>query len=234
MRRAEKICRSIKCCRIPFSPEAAIWIHQVQVYYSLLRYHKEKIKNRRKVKCAAWGCNIPNPLQLLIQEITHRLEACKKDCIFYQEHGKRFQRKHLKNQRRLPRSKKMRKHSTRSAPLFNENIEHQQDFWRKLNYVTGKKKTHSATTIQVEGGDRAIMERNTQDTVEQFIFREVHEKCYTLTGEAPICNGTLFQEFGYTASTPASKAVLDGTYVAPADSDGATRSSLQRLQLFRN
>jgi hypothetical protein len=36
MWRAEKICRKIKCCRIPFSPEAAIWIHQVQVYYSLL------------------------------------------------------------------------------------------------------------------------------------------------------------------------------------------------------
>jgi hypothetical protein len=26
MRRAEKICRKIKCCHIPFSPEALIWI----------------------------------------------------------------------------------------------------------------------------------------------------------------------------------------------------------------
>jgi hypothetical protein len=44
MRRAEKICRKIKCCRIPFSPEATIWIQRVQVYYSILRYHKGKIK----------------------------------------------------------------------------------------------------------------------------------------------------------------------------------------------
>jgi hypothetical protein len=36
MRRAEKICRKIKCCRIPFSPEVTIWIRCVQVYYSLL------------------------------------------------------------------------------------------------------------------------------------------------------------------------------------------------------
>ncbi len=36
MRHAEKICRKIKCCRIPFSPEAAIWIQRVQVYHSLL------------------------------------------------------------------------------------------------------------------------------------------------------------------------------------------------------
>ncbi len=92
-----------------------------------------------------------------------------------------------------------------------------------MNYATGKKKTRSATTIQVEGGDRAIMERNTQDTVEQSIFSEVHEKHYTLRGEAPICSGALFQEFGYTASTPASKVVLDGTYVAPADLDSTTK-----------
>ncbi len=29
MRRAEKICQKIKCCCIPFSPEAAIWIQRV-------------------------------------------------------------------------------------------------------------------------------------------------------------------------------------------------------------
>ncbi len=44
----------------------------------------------------------------------------------------------------------------------------------------------------------------------------------TLAGEAPICNWELFNQFGYTANTPASKAVLDGTYEAPANSDAAT------------
>jgi hypothetical protein len=53
MRRAENICRKIKCCRIPFSPEAAIWIRRVQVYYLILRYHKRKIKNRGNLKHAA-------------------------------------------------------------------------------------------------------------------------------------------------------------------------------------
>jgi hypothetical protein len=41
MRRAEKICRKIKCCCIPFSPEVAIWIRCVQVYYSLLRENQK-------------------------------------------------------------------------------------------------------------------------------------------------------------------------------------------------
>jgi hypothetical protein len=100
--------------------------------------------------------------------------------------------------------------------------EHQHNFWRTLNYVTGKKKTCSATSIQVEGQDSAIMEQTMQDTVEQTIFSEIHEKWYTLAGEVPICNGNLFQDFGYMATTPASLTVLDGTYVLPLSSDAPT------------
>ena len=66
------------------------------------------------------------------------------------------------------------------------------------------------------------MKQTTQDAVEQTIFSEIHEKRYTLAGEAPICNGNLFQDFGYTATTPALRAVLDGTYVLPPSSDAAT------------
>jgi hypothetical protein len=48
------------------------------------------------------------------------------------------------------------------------------------------------------------------------------KKRYTLAGEAPICNGELFNQFGYTVNTLASKAVLDGTYQAPVGTDTAT------------
>ncbi len=65
------------------------------------------------------------------------------------------------------------------------------------------------------------------------IFSEVHGKQYTLAGEAPICNGALFQDFGYTASTPASKAILDGTYVAPADLDSATKELFAEIAAIR-
>ena len=42
---AEKSCRKVKSGRIPFSPEASLWIRQTQVYRSLLRYHAGKIRN---------------------------------------------------------------------------------------------------------------------------------------------------------------------------------------------
>jgi hypothetical protein len=90
----------------------------------------------------------------------------------------------------------------------NTQREQQRSFWCKLNYVTGKKKTHSATSIQVKRQDGAIMERTMQETVKQTIFSKIHKKRYTLAGEAPICNGQLLQNFGYTATTAATRAVL--------------------------
>ena len=44
-----------------------------------------------------------------------------------------------------------------------------------------------------------------------------------MAGEAPICKGELFQDFGYCADTPALIAVLNGTYAAPPTSDKATK-----------
>jgi hypothetical protein len=128
-----------------------------------------------------------------------RLEACRKECAFYQEHGKRFRRHHLENRKCIALKQEDEEAFQKISAIIQR--EQQQFFWRKLNYVTGKKKTRSATSIQVEGPDGIIMERTTQETVEQMIFSEIHKKRYTLAGEAPICNGDLFQEFGYSNDT---------------------------------
>ncbi len=155
-----------------------------------------------------------------MQEITHRLEACKKECVFYQELGKRFQRKHLETKKRVAQEEEDEEAFNKICAIIQ--CEQQCNFWRKLNYVTGKKGTCSASSIQVKAQGGAILERTTQGTAEQTILTEIHEKRYTLAGETPICNGELFNQFGYMANTPASKAVLDGTYKVSANLDAAT------------
>jgi hypothetical protein len=87
--------------------------------------------------------------------------------------------------------------------------------------------------IQVQGQDGTIMEQTMQDAVEQTIFSEIHKKQYTLAGEALICNGNLFQDFDYTATTPASRTVLDGTYVLPPSSDAATSGLFAEISNIR-
>ena len=54
-----------------------------------------------------------------------------------------------------------------------------------------------------------------------------------MAGEAPICNGYLFEEFGYTANTRAGQAVLDGTYVAPDGTDHATMELFAEVAAIR-
>jgi hypothetical protein len=59
------------------------------------------VKNRGNLKRAARWCNIPSPLSLTVAEIYEQLKECKKECLFFQEHGKRFRRKHLNNRLRM-------------------------------------------------------------------------------------------------------------------------------------
>jgi hypothetical protein len=47
---AGKRCRKIKYCRIPYSPEASIWIWRMQVYYSIIRWHRGKCRKRKSEK----------------------------------------------------------------------------------------------------------------------------------------------------------------------------------------
>jgi hypothetical protein len=155
-----------------------------------------------------------------IQEIALRLEECKRECIFYREHRAQFRRKHLETRKNAAQDEADDKAFHKICTIIQR--EQQHDFWQRLNYVTGKKRMRSATTIQVEAKRGAILERTTQDAVENTIFTKIHEKRYTLAGEAPICNGESFNQFGYMANTPASKAVLNGTYKVPAGTDTAT------------
>jgi hypothetical protein len=63
---AEKKCRKLRNGKIPFSPEASIWIKRCQFYRSLLRYWAGKIKNRGNLKRSARRMKIENAF-LLVQ-----------------------------------------------------------------------------------------------------------------------------------------------------------------------
>ncbi len=95
MRHAEKKCWKIKSGRIPFSPEASLWISRTQVYWSLLKYHTERIRNRGNLKRMACRCNIPDAMSLSICKIDMRLKVCISQCNYFRKHGKAYQRKHL-------------------------------------------------------------------------------------------------------------------------------------------
>ncbi len=152
--------------------------------------------------------------------------------MFYQDHGQRFCRKHLNNWLKIAQEKDDEEANTKMGAIIQRK--QQRSFWRRLNYVTGKKQMHSTTSVQVEDQSGAILEHTTKERVKDSIFSEVHNKRYTMAGEAPICNGELFKDFGHMANTPALKAVLDETYIVPQDSNTATCELLEEIAAIRH
>jgi hypothetical protein len=159
------------------------------------------------------------------------VEECKRKCQFYQEHGKQFRTKHLNERMRLAEGRGDEKAMEKIATIIQQKK--QCSFWRRLNYVTGKKSTQSATSTQVPTPSGLVTELSTQEPVEDAIFSKVHGTRYTLAKEAPVCSAKLFHDFGYLTNTPAPKAVLDETYFPPPNTDTATKELFNKIATIR-
>ena len=60
-------------------------------------------------------------------------------------------------------------------------------FWCRLNYKLGKKRGRSIQSVQVEESLDHTVEHNTQETVQEAIWDEVHCKRFYLAEQPPIC-----------------------------------------------
>jgi hypothetical protein len=225
---AEKKCRRLKSGRIPFSPEASLWIWKSQVYHSLLRWHAGKIRNCRNLQRTARRCQINAPFQLTVDDIKLRLCICKEKCDYFRKHGKQHQWQHL-NQC-LERAQEQEDKAAERQILAIIKREKDQAFWRRLNFALGKHiLRQSVHAVQVEDGAGGVIDYDTEETVQQAIFNEVHCKRYNLAEEALICQGGLQGQFSYNLTLPTAKTVLDGTYDFLPDMDEATRELFEEI-----
>ena len=87
----------------------------------------------------------------------------------------------------------------------------------------------SVRAVQVEDSAGGVIDYDTEETVQEAIFNEVHHKRYNLAEEAPIFQGRLRGQFGYILTYPTAKTVLDGTYEFPLDMDEATRELFEEI-----
>ncbi len=225
MRYAKKHCRKIKSGRIPFSPEALLWIRRTQVYHWLLRYHTGKIHNQGNLNQTARRCNIPDAFSLSIQEIYFCLKACVSKCKYFRKNGRYYRRKHLYNH--LDAAKE--KEDKEAAKQILANIQHEKDkiFWRRISYSLGKPRGGACFRVQVEQADGTVQEYSGQGNLQGAIWRNIHEKCFHLVELAPLCSGPLRGTFGYNAICQTSHEILEGTYEYPSHFDQATKAILQ-------
>jgi hypothetical protein len=105
------MCRKIKYCRIPYSPEASIWIRRVQVYYLIIRWHKGQIRNKGNLKRVARRCNIQNPMGLSMAKYCRGLRSENKSVSSTRKIGSNSKPNISMNGCIWPKSMTMRKRS---------------------------------------------------------------------------------------------------------------------------
>jgi hypothetical protein len=171
---AKKKCRKIKSGRIPFSPEAALWICRLQVYWSLLRYHNGHIRNCGNLKRTARRCGITNCFAITVEEVTLCLKACAEKCKYFQKYGKEYQRKHL--YQCLERAREHKDDNREKEILAMIQREKDRSFWRRVNYIMGKPHAGAVRRVLVENKDQVgtLIENTTQELVQQAIFDNIH------------------------------------------------------------
>ena len=209
---AEKDCRKIKSGSIPFSPESEIWIRRHRVYTTLLARSTGRQVNRGNLIRSARRAGILAPFDLTEQEIRGRLRTCADHCEYYRDHGLPYRRRHL-----LRRSEVAREEGNEDGAkeiLAMIARERQRDFWRSMKGAMQGQNGRSVQAVQVEQADGTIVEHTNQADIEEAIWSNIHRRRFFLAEEAPICQGQLRGEFGYSANTAASRAVLEGTYEA--------------------
>jgi hypothetical protein len=225
MRHAEKKCRKIKSGRIPFSPEASVWIKRTQVYQSLLKYHEGRIRNRGNLKRLARQCGIVDAMSISQEEINVQLNVCIKQCDHFCKHGMSYRRKHL--QRRLTAARE--KEDDKAERQILSIIQQDQDksFWQRINYVLGKPRGGSCFKVQVEQEDGTVKDHSSQEDLQNAIWTNIHRKRLYLAEEAPLCSEPLRGQFGYKAINPTARAILAGTYQYLPEFDKATKEILK-------
>jgi hypothetical protein len=232
MLNAKKKCRRIKSGRIPFSPEAALWIRRTQVYRSLVRYQDGQIKNRGNLKRTARRCGIERCFELTMSDILLRLKVCLDRCDHYRKNGKHYRRKHLNDCLSPARDKE---DSAKEKEIL-EIIQREKDrsFWRRINWSMGKARNGSVRRVLVENEDEStLVEHVTRESIEEAIFNNIHRKRFFLAEAAPACNGRLRGLFGYNAATVTAERILNGDYNYPDDFDKATKEICEECARIR-
>ncbi len=201
MNHGEKKCRRLKSGWIPFSPEASLWICQCQVYRSLLRWHNGKLRNYGNLCRTARCCQINALFQLTIDDIKLSMLICKEKCDYFRKHRQCHRQQHLTN---CPEVAQEQEDDIAERNIL-AIIKRKKDkaFWCRLNYALGKHvRSQSVRAVQVKDGAGGVLDFDTKEAVQEAIFNKVHRKQYNLAEEAPICQGAIRGQFGYTTTSP--------------------------------
>ncbi len=87
--------------------------------------------------------------------------------------------------------------------------------------------------MQVPRINDSVVEHETQPSIQEAIWLNIHYKRLYLAEETPVCQGRLCEELGYNAVLDTARAILAVTDVYLEDFDEATKELCRECALIR-
>ena len=110
----------------------------------------------------------------------------------------------------------------------NEQFQ-QKSIFGRIRRVHDCKPYKSLTTVTYQDEFGTEHECNPKETVEEACMTEGKAR-YTQVYPTPFTQGSLLQDLGFLANTPASEMILEGTYKPATDVNVYTRRFIQELK----
>ena len=115
----------------------------------------------------------------------------------------------------------MNQQKTNDAKRIKEIIKkeaHKRE-WQGIHRVVKPNKTRGVSHVDVPLADGSTRRYNKKKDVDKAIGQDIMARS-TQAKSAPICQGALFDLLGYDADTETAMEILEGTFVAPVNTDG--------------
>ncbi len=114
-----------------------------------------------------------------------RLSTCIDMCDHFRKHGRSYQRRHL--QQRLSAATEKEDKEAEKQILAIIQQEKDSSFWRRINYVLGKRSSGPCFKVQVPQEDGGVVEHTSQDDLQNSWMKHhcVQEICVGCLGTTP-------------------------------------------------
>ena len=225
MRHAERKCKKARSGAVAFSPGVNCWKKRREVWNMVIKWHKDKTRNRKKITRHARKWGVEKPLSTTEEEARYAYKYCHQQYTKLKPKAPELRDQFLRNKRyEALQQGKLQAAKDLSNIMARESA---QQIHGPIRSCLKKGKGRTITRVQYQVGDNWV-EVSEKEEVERVLGSHLSAR-FTLTDDSILRSEEMVGIFGLVAETEESRQVLNGTYTFPEDFDPVLQKYLKQI-----